>query len=98
MGGGSSGTKNEVGVIWVNLWDGGAWYVINCFTVVDDVIFSASVAEVKVLNREHGERFGLSTGAGGISISKRLVSECHEARGIPHCPPDSPYSSDVFFF
>ena len=68
MGGGSSGTKNEVGVIGVNQWEAGAWYVINRFTVVDDVVLPASIAEVKVLNGEHGERFGLSIG--GISISK----------------------------
>ena len=68
--------------------------MINSFTVVDDVILPASVAEVKILNREHGERLGLSIGR--ISVSKRLVSKCHEARGIPHCPPDSAYRKLMF--
>ena len=45
--------------------------MLDCLTVVDDVIFPASVAEVKVLDREHGERLALSI----VSIRKRLVSK-----------------------
>ncbi len=37
-------TKNKVGVIGVNLWEGGAWDVLHCLTVIDDVILPASVA------------------------------------------------------
>ena len=67
--------------------------MLHCLTIVDDIILPAFVAEVKVLNREHGERPSLSIAR--VSITKGLICKCHEARGIPHCSPDTTYSNDV---
>ena len=78
-------------VVWVNLWHRGVRETVNCVAVVDDVILPTSVNEVKVVYREQGLCLALSGWRAVFNVA-RLVSKCHQARGIPYCPPDSAYN------